>query len=457
MNLVRSFFFSLLVAVVVFAPAVLRAQREAQRANPNAPAARVSPEDLHRALAPNVKDLNIDENRVRNHVMRPQHIIGVVSDRGRDEGKIEFVPSRPIVGPLAAHHLDVDAFTKALHAALKDEVAGYTMRLRQHGHTIETLEWQWAETPPDGSEGWNPNRLMHVASVSKLITAMAMTKLLNEKKISYDAKIIDYLPTYWAKGPNIGKVTFRELMTHTSGFSTDQTDFESMKAAVAAGVSTNSSATDYIGHYHYENMNFGLCRVMIPVINGNIAKGTNFAPSPPLPPGLNDPIWDIITIVGYEQYVQNKVFAPAGVTTATLDHPAGGVLAYKFPVTTAGWNSGDLESVSGGAGWHLSVDQLLDVMGTFRRGGSIMSHDAAQDMLDNGFGIDLVGVSTPAGKLYNKNGLWHDAKVNGHTEQSLAYFLPEDMELVVLANSPIGNPEKFFRNVVTQIYVDNIK
>jgi len=28
---------------------------------------------------------------------------------------------------------------------------------------------------------------------------------------------------------------------------------------------------------------------------------------------------------------------------------------------------------------------------------------------------------------------------------------------VVLANSPIGNPEQFFRNVVTQIYVDNIK
>ena len=86
-----------------------------------------------------------------------------------------------------------------------------------------------------------------------------------------------------------------------------------------------------------------------------------------------------------------------------------------------------------------------------------MSPAAAQTMLDNGFGIDLVGVSTPAGKLYNKNGLWHDADVNGRTEQSLAYFLPEDMELVVLANSPIGNPEKFFRDVVTQIYVDNIK
>ena len=95
-------------------------------------------------------------------------------------------------------------------------------------------------------------------------------------------------------------------------------------------------------------------------------------------------------------------------------------------------------------------------MGAFRRKGSILSSAAAQAMLDAGFGIDLI-MDTPAGKLYNKNGFWHDVNTNGRTEQSLAYFLPEGMELVVLANSPVGNPEKFFRDVVTQLYVDHIK
>jgi len=42
-------------------------------------------------------------------------------------------------------------------------------------------------------------------------------------------------------------------------------------------------------------------------------------------------------------------------------------------------------------------------------------------------------------------------------EQSLAYFLPQDMELVVLTNSPVSSPGKFFRDVVTNIYVANIK
>src|SRR5258708_30128116 len=74
-------------------------------------------------------------------------------------------------------------------------------------------------------------------------------------------------------------------------------------------------------------------------------------------------------------------------------------------------------------------------------------------MLDDGFGIDLIE-STSLGTLYNKNGLWQSGALQ--TEQSLASFLPRDMELVVLANSPIGVSSQFFRDVVTNIYLDNI-
>jgi hypothetical protein len=83
-----------------------------------------------------------------------------------------------------------------------------------------------------------------------------------------------------------------------------------------------------------------------------------------------------------------------------------------------------------------------------------MSVAGAQTMLDNGFGIDLA-MSTPLGMLYNKNGLWGNG--GNQVEQSLAYFLPRDMELVILANSPVGSPAEFFRDVVTNIYVDNIR
>jgi len=53
-----------------------------------------------------------------------------------------------------------------------------------------------------------------------------------------------------------------------------------------------------------------------------------------------------------------------------------------------------------------------------------------------------------------EHGLWESGVLQ--IEQSLAYFLPEDMELVVLANSPIGATNQFFRDVITDIYLDNI-
>ena len=78
------------------------------------------------------------------------------------------------------------------------------MQLRQHGNTIHTAQVNWAKRPADGSKAWNPSVPMHVASVSKLITAIAMTKILNDHdEMTYDTPIINYLPTYWAKGPGV--------------------------------------------------------------------------------------------------------------------------------------------------------------------------------------------------------------------------------------------------------------
>ncbi len=135
-----------------------------------------------------------------------------------------------------------------------------------------------------------------------------------------------------------------------------------------------------------------------------------------------------------------EVFAPSGVTGPDFAHDAADALAYNFPVTGSGWDSGDLTTMAGGAGWHLSVDELLQVMATFRRGGTIVSPGQAQVMLDDGFGIDF-SVATPLGTYYAKLGGWNDNA--GHQEQGVAFYLPLNMELVVLVNSPvIGEPIK---------------
>jgi len=159
-----------------------------------------------------------------------------------------------------------------------------------------------------------------------------------------------------------------------------------MKEQIAAG-------TTHLGLYSYQNMNFGLCRILISTINGNIPVDWSF----PFP-WASDSVWDAVTISAYEAFVNANLFAPSGVTGPTLYHEPADALAYNFPVSGNGWNSGDLTTMAGGAGWHMTVDELLAVMSTFRRSGTIMSQADAQTLLNDGFGIDL-RVITPLGTL----------------------------------------------------------
>jgi len=384
----------------------------------------------------------LDRAAAAAHVMEPLHTRGVISSRGLEEGTKIFALRAPAPGVTLS--FDTDGFVAALNAALAANTSGYVMQLRQGGQPIASAQVNWAQRPSDGSEAWGQTVRMHVASVSKLITAIAMTRTLAAHNLPASTKIIDYLPTYWAKGPNIDKITFAQLMTHTSGFRVNGSDtfYSIMKAQVAAGVTSAN-----LGVYSYQNMNFSLCRILLPVMNGTIPANTMF------PPAVQDQTWDFATINAYAADVAQHLFQPAGVSGPAFTHPNTDALAYSFP-PGAGWNSGDLTSDAGGTSWHMSVGDLLDVMGCFRRQDTIMSPANAQKMLDASFGIDLIQ-ATPLGALYNKNGLWRSGAMQ--TEQSLAYFLPRDMELVVLANSPIGTADQFFRDVVTNIYLDHIK
>lgn len=381
--------------------------------------------------------------RLSAYQMKPAHVVGVMVDDGKN--RTSTLVTRKTVTASPTAKLNIAKFGADLHETLKDRVNGYAWQMRKNGDPVHTGLWQWAKRPDGGNEGWTLDTRMHVASISKLITGIAMVKLLDEKNLSYDTPIADYLPTYWTKGANVDKVTFRHLLTHKSGFkgSTSDSDFGFMKANVAQGVGTVGGGS---ANYDYENMNYGLCRILIAVLNGNISKSVSFSVN-------NDAAWDIVTTDAYQKYVQDKVFTPSGVGNATLD-PSGAkrAFAYKFPAAE-GWNSGDLSSMAGGASWHLSVNELLRVMDAFRRKGSIMSAAKAQGLLDGNLGVDW-SIETPIGKGYTKNGLWRN---NSRTEQSVAYFFPQNVEVAIFVNSPIGANDDFLSDIVRTTYLNNLE
>jgi CubicO group peptidase (beta-lactamase class C family) len=389
----------------------------------------------------------LSEANVRAHVMAPAHTRNIEIEEVNEAREARY--KIPLVAKnfKATPKLNVGAFGTTMHTILKANVTGYMLQVRQNGNLIYNLIWDYAQTPADQNKGWNENTRMHVASVSKFLTAVAMVKTLDAKGISYDAKIIDYLPTYWSKGANINKITFRHLLTHKSGFATgsSSSDYAFMKSKVAAGVAG-------VGSSDYENMNFGLMRILIPIINGNVNKGTTFIADT----NLNNQVWDAVTLYHYKNYMQAKVFTPAGVNNVEFAPIPGGknALAYQFPHNNKhGWNSGNLASVAGGAGWRLSTKELLNVMDAVRRKNTIIPAAKAQYMLDNYFGIDQA-INTPAGKLYNKNGSWGTG--DGKREQCVAYFLPNGMEVAVFVNSPISASNFSLRGLVKDAFVNSL-
>jgi len=157
--------------------------------------------------------------------------------------------------------------------------------------------------------------------------------------------------------------------------------------------------------------------------------------------------------------MQAHVFNPAGVPNVQFEPIAAipNALAYRFPhANVPGWNSGNLAAVAGGAGWRLSIKEVLNIMNHFRRKNTILPAAKAQLALDSRFGIDQV-IDTPAGKLYNKNGSWGTG--DKKTEQCVAYFFPNGMEVVVFVNSPISanDPPFSLRGLVKDAFINNLQ
>ena len=63
----------------------------------------------------------------------------------------------------------------------------------------------------------NPKALFKIASISKLYIAVAVAKLVNNKDLSLDKTLADYLPELAGRIENADKITLRMMVKHRSG------------------------------------------------------------------------------------------------------------------------------------------------------------------------------------------------------------------------------------------------
>lgn len=124
------------------------------------------------------------------------------------------------------------------------------------------------KTPAD------PHALFKIASISKLYTAVSVTKLVSDGKLSLDKTLADYLPQLVERIENAEKITLRMMVQHRSGIPnfTDTPNFwgsstESSEEALA--LIFDMPANFKPGEkYEYSNTNYLLLSQIIEKVLG---------------------------------------------------------------------------------------------------------------------------------------------------------------------------------------------
>lgn len=112
----------------------------------------------------------------------------------------------------------------------------------------------------------DPKSLFKIASISKLYCAVAATKLVKEKRLSFDKTLADYLPELKGRIENAEEITLRMMIQHRSGIPnfTDNPDYweneqENGQNALDFALDLPASFIPNEG-YEYSNTNYLLLR-----------------------------------------------------------------------------------------------------------------------------------------------------------------------------------------------------
>ena len=211
-------------------------------------------------------------------------------------------PPLPVTGRLVA---GMESFDDLMISFItKHRVPGGTLAVVRGGRIVYARGFGYAD--PSTGEKMRPDSLFRIASVSKPITAAAVMRLVEDKKLSLDDRVLDILklkPTGKRKvDPRLKKVTVRQLLVHTAGWDNRKSFdpmFRPVKIAKALGVPPPAGARDVVRY---------MLGVPLDFDPGSRHAYSNFGYC------LLGRIIEARSRMTYERYVRRRVLAPAGIT-----------------------------------------------------------------------------------------------------------------------------------------------
>lgn len=332
--------------------------------------------------------------------------------------------------------------TQIIQSSPEKDPQGFSFIITQNKKIADSFSYGRAYTSSAGGLiNWTTNQEINLASVSKTLTAVAAFQLLKKNDLSEKSSIGRWLPKYMKADASIQSVTFKELLTHSSGITEIFTDYISLKNVIRNKLVDPSKKPG-----QYANANFALFRIMVPfLIDSNVAKTKEAQMLPK--DSVKFEKWLSAT---YLNYMQQNVFTPAGLGTVNCIPSANTAMAYSEPrgpgqAVEINW---DWTELCAGGGFYMSVQEMSKWMVYLTYTNSLLTNEQRKMMDSQLMGWDANDSKmTNAGRAYGKGGaLRWDSNKNGIAPdlgdaglQTLIMKFPNNVELALAINSLPGN------------------
>lgn len=321
-------------------------------------------------------------------------------------------------------------FAKRMRSALHGKVAGYQIVISKSGEKTVYLAGGYARGPKQSpTRQMSTYDRMNIASVNKTITAVATMQLLKKRSLTINSKIYPWLPKTWVRGPGIDTITFKELMTHRSGFRNNHwkaTDYASLKAMIKKGINLRAKLTA-----KYQNQNFGLLRIIIPILDG-YHHPTHISAANEAKAAKQTADW-------YLNYINKKLFLPSAIARVyAKPMTSSPALAYKdTKALVGGTTHGDWTMICGGGCLHMSARDLDRFLRALRYG-TLISQTQLKTMLSNRLGVGATAIKVKNGYYYSHGGVLKPyGSYQGHMRTAIFHFTNGvNMSLIVNSDMP---------------------
>ncbi|WP_296705371.1 serine hydrolase [Algoriphagus sp.] len=345
---------------------------------------------------------------------------------------IPFLPKPSVPDKYNPNELkfDIDQFEANIVSSLGNQWVGYSYIINNEGDLAKSGtfgNWkQGRETKP--TDLTSP---IYLASIDKAIGTTSLIIALRTYGTGLismlDLPIGPYLPPVLGASQQVRSLSFRNLLTHRTGFpQTVDGSLANMKILASSNSVSNNQS------FSYSNANFFFIKYIIfQMANQNLL-------------GLNTESGQQAKIKQfYSSFLQTRIFTPTGITSAISE--SNSVLGYRVGdlPTVEGWDIGDVSDMLGSGGLYMSTLDIARFQAFLNNSQVLLSKLERTTMYLNYLGWgDINPFTSPIvgtqGTYFSKQGSYINGSGQG-VRTIIMTFPKNKIEIVFLANGRGGN------------------